>query len=91
MSAVWKFPLQVTDEQTIEAPADFKALSVHVQNGIPCLWAQVTGGAELLTHRVWVAGTGHPLRDGAANGRFVGSFLLHGGALVFHVFVEAGR
>jgi len=45
MNSIWKYPLQVTDAQTIDVPEGSEALSVQVQNGTPCLWARVDPAA----------------------------------------------
>ena len=85
---IYKYPLQVTDEQEIRAPIGMKPLSVQVQNGRPFLWALVDPGAGDVMHSVYVHGTGHELAGNYAD-RFVGTFQLEGGAFVGHVFCVA--
>ena len=83
MIAVWKFPLALKDIAEVEMPAHAEALYVGVQGDSPFLWALVNQDAPRKTRRFRVAGTGHTL---GPVGSHVGSFMLVGGALVFHVF-----
>lgn len=90
MSAtVWKYELEVTDEQVVMMPAYATVLTVHVQKGQPCVWVKADSQATaLVERRFFIHGTGHPVNSRA--GRYVGTFQLDGGALVFHVFEEFG-
>ena len=87
MRAIWKFPLEVTDEQRIEMPEAADILCVQVQGGVPCLWAAVIPDAAKVKRTVAVYGTGHPMKTRQAD-KYVGTFQLQGGALVFHVFID---
>lgn len=82
---IWKYELQVTDKQVIKIPEGVQYLCVQVQNGVPCLWAIVDPTAELRDRRIETYGTGHPI---AIHGKrkYLGSYQLKEGALVFHVF-----
>lgn len=60
-------------------------LSVAVQNGDVNLWAEVDADNPLIHRKFRTSGTGHPLPTGESR-RFIGTFLVHGGALVFHLF-----
>lgn len=82
---VWKFGLSV-GHQEIEMPADSELLSVQVQNGLPCLWAVVDPSAPKAMVRFRVHGTGHPLEEDIDEWIWLGTFQMHGGGLVFHVF-----
>ena len=85
MKSIWKFGLEVTDEQTVEMPVGAKPLSVQVQHGTPCLWALVDTKAPKQKRIVQIFGTGHPV---ANEGDYVGTFQTEGGALVFHTFIK---
>lgn len=84
MRTIWKFTLEVTDQQTLLMPAGAQILSVQVQHGAPQLWAAVDSDSPLESRSFEIFGTGHwlPPRLGA----FVGAFQISGGTLVFHVF-----
>lgn len=81
---IWKHVLAVTDEQQVRLPADANILAVATQNGVPCIWALVDPEKPLTDHRIYTHGTGHDVSPNA--GRYVGSYQLHGGQLVFHIF-----
>lgn len=85
MKAIWKYPLEITDVQTIMMPVDAAVLTVQVQNDQPCIWAMVYTDSEKVQKTVRMYGTGHPIDT---MGVWVGTFQVHGGRLVFHVFVE---
>lgn len=84
MRTVWKYPLEVTDRQTIEMPRTSKILHVGVQHGIACLWVEVTPDTLQAERTILIAGTGHPLPDESK--RYIGTFQLAGGTLVFHAY-----
>ena len=84
---IWKYPVPVQDEFTVDMPPGAKVLSVQVQRDEPQMWAMVEeesyGGKQ--RRRFRVIGTGHPIsRDEILS--FIGTFQLRGGALVFHLF-----
>ena len=83
MQTIWKFPLDVTGYQRVNMPAKAKILCVQTQGGYPCLWAQVESTSEVEPRAFVIAGTGHPQDTG---GKYIGTFQLHGGELVFHAF-----
>lgn len=84
---IYKYPLPVASNPTITMPQHAQVLSVHVQNGMACLWALVNPALPFEERRFFVYGTGHAVED-TSLGRFVGTFMLSGGNLVFHVFEE---
>lgn len=88
MKTIWKFPLEVTDEQVVTVPMISKFLCVQVQNERPCLWALVDPKSRMIGVQVCVYGTGNPVPDNPGN--YVGTFQLADGALVFHVFSVPG-
>lgn len=87
MKSIWKFPLQITDEQTLEIPKYSEMLAVQVQNGVPCLWARVDPTASKETRKIITHGTGHQVPP--ATGQYIGTYQVAGGDLVFHVFDAA--
>ena len=82
---IWKFPAR-PDMFVLEMPSGARILSIDAQNGKPFLWALVDPDAPKVQRRFLTAGTGHPLHDSVSGAAFVGTFQLHGGALVFHLF-----
>lgn len=84
METIWKFPLRITDEQTLNLPASAELLSVQVQDDAPCLWVRLDPAAAVLPRRIVIHGTGHSVPP--STGRHLGTCQFRGGALVFHVF-----
>lgn len=83
---IWKFKLEIEDEQTVMMPMQAKVLSVAEQGGDLCLWAMVDPINRVEPRRVRIVGTGHEMFW--SEGKFVGTVLTEGGRLVWHVFVE---
>jgi hypothetical protein len=83
--AVWKYPVPIDDVFSVDMPWGAEVLSVAVQGSEVCMWAEVNPGAAMKLRRFRMCGTGHHMPMHEAR-RFVGTFLLHGGSLVFHLF-----
>lgn len=84
MKKVFKYPLEVIDEQTVPMSAGAELLSVQMQNGQVCLWALVDINEDAMClRRVFIHGTGHEIHH---DGKYVATFQARDGALVFHVF-----
>lgn len=84
MTQIWKFALAPDDKQTIAMPIGATLLSVHMQDGRPCIWAEVNPTEKSYPRMIEMFGTGQPI-DGAAR-KFLGTILLAEGQFVFHVF-----
>lgn len=84
MRAIWKYPLDVTDQQTVGMPAAAQVLSVADQAGALTVWALVDTEAAIEPRRFWIVGTGRPMPVSGAT--FLGS--VQQGPFVWHVFVE---
>jgi hypothetical protein len=86
---IWKWTLQVTDLQQVQMPRGAQVLSVQMQGGAPQLWALVDEKASTEPRTFATYGTGNPMPEVADYGRFVDTYQMHGGSLVFHVFEQA--
>lgn len=86
MKTIWKFPLYIVDEQTVQLPDTAQPLSVQIQDGEPCLWALVDPQAPSNPRRVKIFGTGNPV-DISGNWNFVGT--IQERIFVWHIFIEA--
>jgi hypothetical protein len=83
MARIWKYPLQMRNEQTIMMPAGAKVLAVQVQDGVPCIWVAVDEREPQTVLRFFrICGTGHEMCEG----NYVGTFQLAGGRFVGHLF-----
>lgn len=93
MRTVFKYELEVTDEQWVEWPEFTTPLCVQVQHGKPCIWADVETEQVPGKRLIVIKGIGHPVRkdggdeDGSSL-EYLGTFQLHDGAFVGHVFVD---
>lgn len=82
---IFKYPLEVTDVQTIQIPQGATILTVQVQYDKPCIWALVDPNEPVESRQIEIYGTGQQL-DEDVRRRYIGTFQLRGGALIFHVF-----
>jgi hypothetical protein len=90
VKTIHKYPLAVVDRQSISMPHDADVLAVHLQYGAPCLWALVDTQEPLEPRAFVIVGTGHDLSGNwACQGAYRGTFQLHDGAIVLHVFEES--
>lgn len=80
---VFKYELPVTDIFTLELPQEAEVLTVQVQYGKPCIWARVNPDAKTEERKFRIAGAGN---DVEADARYIGTFQLENGSLVFHLF-----
>lgn len=85
MMTIFKYAINVTNVSVVEMPVNADILCVQVQNGEPFLWAVVSDLAPKIPRIIETFGTGHrmPNKD---RRKYIGTYQLEGGALVFHVF-----
>lgn len=87
---VWKFQLEASafqGVQEIEMSAGAKIIKVGLQRGHICLWAWYNDhpDAPKAMRRIAVVGTGHPAPS-FDEAEHLGSVIMDGGNLVWHVF-----
>jgi hypothetical protein len=82
---IWKYPLDLVDEQCLHLPKGAKLLTVQVQDDDPQLWA-LCDELQPENERRWFGmyGTGNPMPSDP--GSYIGTVQLRGGMLVFHFF-----
>lgn len=83
MLTIYKYPLVVEDEQSIQLPDDAKILTIQIQNGQPFLWVLLDNQLPSNPRKILIRGTGH---DSHGVGKYISTFQMHGGSLVFHAF-----
>lgn len=82
--AIWKFPVEITDEFEIPMPKGAKVLTVQMNQGLPFIWALVNLDAGETEPRCFkLVVTGHNVSNAGA---YVGTFQIMEGMLVFHLF-----
>ena len=87
MQTVYKYgPIQPNDYFELDLPEGAQILTVAEQHGEVYLWALVVTENAPETRRFRWAGTGHRLTEDESGLRFISTFQMSGGALVFHVF-----
>jgi hypothetical protein len=86
MHAIFKYPFDVADDVRLEVPKGARILTVQEQAGRACAWALVDPGAPISSKDLLIRGTGQPV-DAEELGEYLCTFQMHGGRLVFHVFV----
>ena len=93
MKTIWKYPLEIEDQQEITVPYGAKILSVIEQNNQPVLYALVNSESARLMDMIsiLIRGTGHPIEERDLLGHdFVGTISTYDGRLIWHIFVEKG-
>ena len=87
MKKIYKYPIEVTDEQVVLLPTGAKILTIQSQGDIACIWALVDPMAPRNEEiAIRIHGTGHDVPD-SENLEYVGTFQMMGGRLVFHSFI----
>lgn len=84
---VWKYQLELNHWQTIDIPRDAKILSVHMQEGTPCIWALVNPDNEKVKTEIHMLGTGLPITENIDKTTFLGTVLTYDHKFVWHFFV----
>jgi hypothetical protein len=84
---IWKYSLEVKGVQKIEMPKGARLLSVAAQYGAPQLWAEIDPAAPMGEAEIITIGTGFFIDPTGLD--FVGSYQLHGGSFVGHVYGKA--
>lgn len=85
MKTIWKYILEMRDDLAVEMPVGAELLAVQLQGGAPCLWALVDPSLHKEVRYFRLAGTGHRI-SADEKLKYVGTFQMHGGTLVFHLF-----
>ena len=84
---IWKYEFETKGLVNIEMPIGAEILTVQTQQEKPCMWALVDPEAKKKQRCFEVIGTGLPIYGGSDIKRtHIGTYQLHGGSLVFHVF-----
>ena len=84
MKTIWKYQIVPGDEIHLSIPEGAEILSVQMQGDGPCVWALADPEANKTDRVFEIYGTGHIVREGKK--KFIGTFQMYGGSLVFHLF-----
>ena len=88
MRKVYKYVLPVDDYFTMSLPQNAEILKIDLQFDILHMWALVDPTKPSGVRHFRFVGTGHPIEE--ENIRFIDTFQLHDGNLVFHIFEIIG-
>jgi hypothetical protein len=92
MKTIWKFPAKVQESFELDMPKGARVLCVQNQGpNNPQMWALVDPSAPIERRRFRVAGTGHRMEDDKQFADYIGTYQLHDGDLVFHLFEDVRR
>ncbi|MRM83380.1 hypothetical protein [Riemerella anatipestifer] len=83
---IFKYSLQVEDEQIISMQKGAEILTVQEQHGKPCLWALANPEAEKEEVKLVMVGTGHIFNT--KNLKYIGTCQLINRLFPVHIFVE---
>ena len=82
MNTIWKYPLEICDEQVIQVPCFARVLSLGLDpSGKPCLWMLVDTTADKHLMHIRIYGTGRKI-DLPVNWAYLGHVVM--GPLVWH-------
>lgn len=84
---IFKYQLETVDTQDVVMPKGAEVLTIQTQNEVPCIWALVNPDEETETRVFEIFGTGHDVYcDMGVDRKYLGTYQLAGGALIFHAF-----
>jgi hypothetical protein len=84
---IWKYELEMNQRTAIEIPHSAEILCVQTQFNNPCIWALVDTDNYKEERVFEIFGTGFSIKgDMGVDRKYIGTFQLEGGALVYHLF-----
>lgn len=89
MKTIYKYEIPVTDVFELTLPLWSEILSVQVQGGTPYVWVKLDTEKDNETRVFRIFGTGQSIDD-PRDMKFIGTFQLYNGDLVFHLFEILG-
>lgn len=97
MKRIFKYPLPMEVDGPlarwkgrfeIELPVGAEILTVQAQGNVPVLWATVDPEAPKEKRKMLLLNTGAEIPPDASYTRYIGTYQLNGGGLVFHLFED---
>jgi hypothetical protein len=86
MRQIFKYQLEVKKWQTLILPVSFKPLTLQVQAGVPCMWAEVETTEETASFTFGMFPTGH-IELPNSEMKYLGTVQMGNGSLVFHYYL----
>lgn len=84
MKTIYKYPVPLTDDFTLDLPKGAKVLTVQMQHGEPQLWVLVDPENYTVKRSFRLVGTGHSVPTVGI--WYINTFQLDNGSVVFHLF-----
>lgn len=85
---IFKYTLDVVDTQAVAMPIGAKILTVQLQKERVCLWAVCDEAAGFEFRKIAIFGTGHSMPDIPM--KYISTFQMYDGDLIFHAFEVLG-
>jgi hypothetical protein len=89
MTTIYKYPLTISDTQTLELPVVSRILHFGVQNQVPCLWVLIPDVTDerfqTATFEMFGTGNEMPALPMQERREYIGTALMNNG-LVWHFF-----
>ena len=86
MRTIWKYEINIEDFFVLSMPIGSSILTLQIQRGKPCLWVSVDTEQPMEARTFNIYGTGHPIPDKRSINNYIGTFQVHNGDFVFHIF-----
>lgn len=61
MRTIYKYPIVIQPRQVLPLPDDYKILHIELQDGVPCLWADIDTENPITNCVILMFGTGWEL------------------------------
>ena len=84
MNTIYKYTLELIDEQAVKMPEGAVILCAQIQNGVLCLWARVWSESPLESRIFFIIGTGGPFPASNRPPKYIGT--VQAGVFVWHIF-----
>lgn len=81
---IFKFPIELTDRQTVEMQKGAHILSCQEQKGVLTIWAIVDPNAEKVERNIAIVGTGRADYPDTPRTKFIAT--VQQGDFVWHIF-----
>lgn len=86
MNSIYKFPIQITEQQKVRMPSKAKIICAQFQGETLCLWAEVELDRLLENRVIEIFGTGNPLDEDFSRRLYIGTVHDVRGGLVWHIY-----
>jgi len=87
MEKIYKYKLDITDNQILRIPQGGEILSCQMQQDDMNLWVKIDDSAIEVDRHIKIIGTGHPIDERYRKQLvFIDTVQMSGGSLVWHVF-----